>query len=288
MNDNMLIVAPATAAACMMTSPSGVTYSVELITPEMAAAWLTQNKRNRRQRRAAIDRYARDMQRERWMENGAAISFDTDGRLIDGQHRLEAGVQSAKPFWSLVVTNLPPKAQDTMDDQAKRTMADRMAFHDRDNATISASVTRRILLWQNGHKTNTGSYQPTVAESLVALNSDPTIDIAIRQAVSLRALSPVPPTIIGLTWWLFWQINADDCAEFWTGLHDGANLTPGSPILMVRNQINGDRAKSSGRIPESAHLAYVLKAWNAWRDDRELAPTYRFRLSVGERFPEPK
>lgn len=286
MND--LIVAPATAPACLMTSPSGVTYSIELITPEMAAAWLVKNISNRRQRKAAIDRYSRDMLRDRWMENGAAISFDSNGVLIDGQHRLEASIQSGVSFWSLVVTGLPPEAQDTLDDQAKRTMADRLTFHGHQNSAVAASVTRRVLLWQNGHKTNTGTYQPTVAECITAINDDPTIAIAISQAVGLRAQSPVPPTIIGLTWWLFWGISADECAEFWTGLYSGASLEAGDPILVVRNQITGDNAKQSGRIPESAHLAYVIKAWNAWRGGKELAPTFRFRLSANERFPEPR
>jgi len=283
-----LIVAPATAAACLMTSPSGVTYSIELITPEMASAWLAKNTRNRRQRKAAIDRYARDMERGRWLENGAAIAFDNTGRLIDGQHRLEGCVQSNKPFWSLVITNLPPEAQDTLDDQAKRTMADRLMFHGQDNASTRAAVTRRVLLWQNGHRTNTGSYQPTVAECLTALSEDATLGIAAEMAVKLRALAPVPPTIIGLTWWLFWQIDAEDCGEFWTGLHTGASLHAGDPILVVRNQINADNARQSGRIPESAHLAYVIKAWNAWRAGKELPPTYRFRLNANERIPEPR
>lgn len=283
-----LIVAPATAAACLMTSPNGPTYSVELITPEMAVGWLSQNIRNRRQRKAVINRYARDMERGRWMENGAPICFDSDRRLIDGQHRLEACAQSGREFWSLVVTNLPPNAQDTLDDQAKRTMADRLQFHDRDNAHVSAAVTRRVLLWQHGHKTNTGAYQPTVAECIEALNIDPTIEIAIDQAVRMKAMAPVPGTIIGLTWWLFFDLDAQACSDFWTGLHTGASLEAGDPILAVRNQITNDNAKQSGRIPESAHLAYVIKAWNAWRADRELPPTHRFRLSAGEKFPEPK
>lgn len=283
-----LIVAPATAAACLMTSPSGVTYSVELITPEMAAAWLTQNKHNRRQRRASINKYARDMSRGRWMENGTGIAFDLDGNMIDGQHRLEGCVLSGKSFWSLVVTNLPAEAQDTLDDQTKRTMADRLGFHEHENTHVSAAVTRRVLLWQNGHKTNTGAYQPSVAECLDALEGDPTIKVAIQQAVRMKALAPVPGTIIGLTWWLFWQIDAEQCSDFWTALHSGANLAAGDPILVVRNQITTDNSKHSGRIPESAHLAYVIKAWNVWRGGKELAPAFRFRLLTNEKFPEPK
>lgn len=270
-----------------MRSPSGALYEFLLVTPAMAERWLTRNTNNRKARKPLIDRLARDIAGGEYLENGSAVCFDTNGVLIDGQHRLMAIVQSGVPVHTLVVSNLDPRAILTIDDGAKRTMADRFTWQGHQNANTAAAVVRRVIMWQAGYKHNAGQYQPTVAETLSAVVNDPTIDTAIEAAVKFRTGRLLPPTIIGLTWWLFWGLDEDDCVEFWEGLHNGAGLSDSNPIHIVRNQIIRRNA-DAGRIPESVYLAWVIKAWNFWRSGRSLSPTYKFRLRPDEDFPEPK
>lgn len=266
---------------------AGANYSVVPITPPMAEQWLARNTNNRRIRPAAVGRYARDMASGNWTENGSAIAFADDGTLLDGQHRLEAIIQSGATVTMLVVRGLPKRAQDTIDDGAKRTLSDRLTFNGHQNASVAASVVRRVVMWQNGFKANGGTYQVSTAEALRAIESDSTLQAAVEAAVKLRPGRLLPPTIVGLTWWLFAQLDTDDCAEFWDGLYTGAGLKETSPILLVRNQIIRRNAEP-GRIPESIYLAWVIKAWNFWRAGRSLSPTYKFRLRTDETFPEPK
>lgn len=270
-----------------MTSPSGATYTIETVTPEKADEWLARNTDNRNMSKNVVARYARDMRTGDWLENGSAISFGEDGTLLNGQHRLAAVVQSNRSIIALVVRNLPSKSQDTMDDLKKRSLADTFGFHGFKNATSAAAITRRVLLWQNGIRTNNGSYQPTKAESLDIMRTDHTLAVAIDAAAAMSKRNLVSPSIVGLTWWLFWNIDENECSEFWSSLHTGANLETDSPIYMVREQIISAKAKAE-RVPETAFLAYIIQAWNHWRAGKTLASTYRYQLKANARFPEPK
>lgn len=268
-----------------MTSPAGVQYEVVTITPAQAKLWLGQNTDNRRLRQAAASRYARDIAAGAWLENGSAVVFSADGTLLDGQHRLEACVASHTPFTSLVVRNVTRTTQNTIDDGSKRTLSDRFTFSGHANASAAAAITRRILLWKANYKTNGGNYQPSTREALDLIDSDPTVHTAVEMAVAMRGSKLLPPSIVGLSWWLFWGVDPDDCQEFWDGLHTGAGLTSESPILVLRNQVIR-KAAEPGRIPESVILAWVIKAWNDWRDNKERIRPYNLR--PGERFPEPR
>lgn len=271
-----------------MKSPGGVTYDIELVTPKLAEAWLTKNTSNRRLRRKQAERFARDMESGEWQENGEGICFAADGTLINGQHRLAALGMAGVTLPMLVVRNLPMKAQDTMDDGAKRTMGDTFGFHGVESANTAAAIVRRVLMWQEGARTNTGGIQPTKAEQLEAWRTDPTLRNAVDAAVQMRGRKQIPASIIGLTWWLFSQIDHEQCSEFWGRLYNGDNLEANSPIHVVREQIIRRNAQP-GRVQETEYLAWIIKAWNLWRAERTVSPTYRgFDLKPGQRFPEPR
>ena len=65
-------------------------YEEILVTPQIAKYYLTKNKVNRNLSNAVVARYARDMSAGAWDMTGEPISFDTDGNLSNGQHRINA------------------------------------------------------------------------------------------------------------------------------------------------------------------------------------------------------
>lgn len=76
----------------------------ETITPEKAALYLKKNKGNYRAMVSrVVARYANDMATGRWETNGEPIQFDSDGFLVNGQHRLAAIVRAGVPIMMLVV-----------------------------------------------------------------------------------------------------------------------------------------------------------------------------------------
>ena len=76
----------------------------EHITPELAQEYLKYNTENYRSiNKFRVMSYASDMRNGKWQLNGEAIKFDVNGKLIDGQHRLQAIVSAGEPVDMLVI-----------------------------------------------------------------------------------------------------------------------------------------------------------------------------------------
>lgn len=96
-----------------------------LVTPSQAQHWLTNNSRkNRDIKHATVRRYSEEMRQKNWIETTDTIKFDTQGYLIDGQHRLMAIVQSGVTLPFYIATHLPEKTIEYLDLNAPRTVKD--------------------------------------------------------------------------------------------------------------------------------------------------------------------
>ena len=91
----------------------GLTVEVEIITPDMADTYLQNNAHHRKVKQKKVDQYVKDLQEGDWHLNGKTITFDKNGRLLGGQHRLNAVVQSGKSLTTLVVRGLDPELVET-------------------------------------------------------------------------------------------------------------------------------------------------------------------------------
>lgn len=101
---------------------SGVAARVEEIGPDEARRYLTRNAGcQRKVSRPRVERYARDMAAGRWALNGETIAFDSEGRLVDGQHRLHAVARSGATVPMLAVRGVEPGAFPTIDQGFSRT-----------------------------------------------------------------------------------------------------------------------------------------------------------------------
>lgn len=99
---------------------------VELIfiTPEMAEQMLGGNTHNRQKRRWWIEAMASAMRRGEWITTHQGVAFTASGRLLDGQHRLEAIISNKTGVWMLVTTGINEEAFKVIDNGIKRSLAD--------------------------------------------------------------------------------------------------------------------------------------------------------------------
>jgi hypothetical protein len=266
----------------------GPQYKLTQVTPALAEKWLDQNTHNRNLREKAVMAYARDMEAGNWAENGEAIKFAADGTLLDGQHRLQAIALSGVTVPMLVVTGLDNRSQETMDDGRKRTLADALHLRGETNAVVLGALLRRALMWNMGQYRNTGAYTPTNTECLTFLAEHPECRNSASVAVALRKPVALPASILGLTHWVFTGIDGEDADFFFERLGTGASLPQYHPILTLRKK-SREISEGPGRVPEDMLLAFVIKAWNAYRDGDEMR-LLRFRPGGAqpEKFPQPK
>ena len=108
-----------------------ITHERELITPEIAKKYLASNITNRRLRKDRVNAIARDIKNGNWKETHQGIAFDTNGDLIDGQHRLAAIVEADVGVYIDVARGLPYEIGSVIDTGSARTCRDSIVFDSR-------------------------------------------------------------------------------------------------------------------------------------------------------------
>lgn len=117
-----------------------------LVTPKMAIEWLALNAINNREpKKSQLDLYTSYMRRGAWSDDNCAITFDVDGNLIDGQHRLRAVVRSGIPQEFIVGTNWPTTSMIAFDMGKGRNFADRMVVAGTEITSTECDILRNAM-----------------------------------------------------------------------------------------------------------------------------------------------
>lgn len=242
-----------------------------LVTPEQALQWLGVNaEENRNVRSTRVDMYARDMRDGKWQLTGEAIKLDTDGVLIDGQHRLRAVVKANVPVYMLIVSNLPHEAMTVLDSGISRTFGDKLKGVSSTHRNQIAAVVRRVTMWERGNRMSK-SDAPTHAELMSAFDRD----ASGFTAATLRGMDVARQRICsagpaGTAFYLFNRIDPEQAHRFFDFLITGANLPEKHPILTVRNRLTGAQVRREDKLSVEDQLALLIRAWNAFRENRTL------------------
>lgn len=266
-----------------------ITGRVETITPDIAKEMLGTNTNNRNISRQQVELLARTMAQQAWRLNGEAIKFSNTGRLLDGQHRLLACVESDVPFRTLVIRGLPEDTQETMDSGKTRTMANVLELQGRSNTKQLATVARSIYVSEQLglEAACLNSMAPTRTELLKFIENTPQLEDTLRQASLFYVKSNhlMSTSMAALLYWTLNEIDADACERFFDMLATGANLNEGNPILVLRNTLFdiNKRGAHSDRTSRRRIVGITIKAWNKWRDG---ATVKLLKFSPNEQFPD--
>lgn len=95
----------------------------EDISPEKALVYLNGQGKNRAIRKAHVKRLADDMLKGMWEFPGDPIKFSESRKLIDGQHRLQAVVESNTTQRFLILTGFPERTIHVLDTGVGRSSA---------------------------------------------------------------------------------------------------------------------------------------------------------------------
>lgn len=242
--------------------------TVETVTPELAEEFLRHNGTNRSLRPRLVERYAADMRAGNWYSGGSTIDFDTEGRLLNGQHRLHACLLAGVPFQTVVVRGVDSEAQRVMDVGAKRTFADQLGFLGFTQTTLTAAAVALQWRWvQHCHtplKFSQNSY-PTHSQAMDVVERNPSIreSVAVGQSVG-RALTG-SQSAYAVFYHQAALVDGPAADQFVEKLREGAMLAKGDAVLALRNWVMNRRGDARG-VPNNnvQYLALCVKAWNAW------------------------
>lgn len=279
-----------------MTTTTKPTARIERVTPEMADKYLATMVHNRKLRESRVAQWLVIIERGEWELTNDAISFDDNGHLLNGQHRLAAIAASGQTLPLVVLRGLPPQAQDVMDSGLSRKLSDALRLRD-ENDTFNKAAALRWMHRLDYIEANDGQVigypnkadaMPTVGELLRLFDAKAE---AISEVITLARLAKANVTMpIGGAMAVMIrqrELDPEEQEAFWEGVISGAGLEAGDARLALRNYLTAP-IRSGHRRRDYLLVAMSIKAWNHWRDGN---PVTYLRWAWGglhsETFPIP-
>lgn len=273
------------AEVVMMTAEPSQT--LEWVTPDMAADWLQHNKNNRSFRPALADRYARDMRNGDWHLTGEPVQFASNGRLIDGQHRLEGVRRSGVAVRMFVTRGLPDTAQKFIDQGVSRTAADALSLSGyAQTHALSAAARLGVLADDDALFRDKAAQKVSHARIIQWVEEHPDIVDATKFVhCAPQKNTHLPPSIMAYAYYRFTELEPEDATDFFVRLGSGANLAPGSPLLALQSRVN--QLAINGQRPTNRQLLGMLfRVWNAWRKGRSIHKLPLVTRSAASELPD--
>lgn len=255
--------------------------SVVLIDSTRAKAIIAKNTENQRTVKSTnLNKLISCMRGGRFVLNGESIVISNTGRLLNGQHRILAVIDTGVPIWTVLVEGIPDEYFATFDSGSIRMFSDALKISGDDHTHhLSTSVMR---LCEYLHDAPMGEGKGYSHAELWGVRADhPGLLDSVR-ACSGGKLSQVIAT--SRCAWLHYLVKQqydEKCTVFFEKLADGTLLESDSPIWQLRNRLMADRA-AARKLSTREVLALLIKAWNYHLAGK---PLRVLRWSAGERFP---
>lgn len=263
------------------------------VTPTLAEQWLATNTdNNRRLSKTTIQRYAADMIRDRWQPTGEAIKFDRQGRLIDGQHRLNAVVAARKTVQMLVVRDLSSEVIQVLDTGKPRSAADALTIAGHNGYSNElAALARKII----AHNAGTQSIlqqkkiritgQPITNQDITEYCAAHDLTEHVRFAHRMKYQAVTGALNYGeyaFFHWMFSRIDATSAEQFLSKLATLEDVAAQSPIRALIQKLTRSAVALDGKMK----LHAIIQAWNAFRTGQPLTVIHVGRLLHDEHIPQ--
>jgi hypothetical protein len=254
------------------------------VTPDLARTWLLLvPETQRRESVFVVNKYAKTMRDGGWRETAEPITFDTDGGLIQGKHRLMALVIAGVTIRFLVVRGMPKDSFAVLDIGRPRTAAQFMS-----GTYQYAIVTAARLLW--AVETGVPAHENfkvwktwPLDDQIAYVKKWPELETwaALANATSRR-------TRIGSKFLLAVAAQAERTSHakhlplFFEGLKEGEahDWRPvGDPRGLLRSKFMSPSAPAYNSVPNLIDAGYsmAVKAWNAYALEQD---THRNHFTV--------
>jgi len=270
---------------------------VIFVTPEMAIKWLDRNVDNRSFSSTTTRRYKSLIDEGEWHWTNDAISFNEQGNLINGQHRLAAIHQSGKGAWLTVSIGHDPESFKAMDTARRRSAADALGILGFKNTKSLAAAAKIVHHWLVGDysKATSGSVENHVLVQIAwdhprlsgppAGNDDCSVWFVGKFKSELAGLMPLSIAIA--CHYIYSHLDSTRADQFITQLATGIGLTNNkAPVYLLRERLLRDAQKPVGRMHAREQLGYVTKAFNGHIEGRKMSQL-RYSPGAGETFPTP-
>lgn len=267
-------------AAIPRLAPVTPASRMELVTvdPAYAAELLSANENNRRVTKSLVQQYATTMRLGLWRNPTAeALAVDSDGNLIQGQHRLMALIDAGVTLQFWINFNADPEDYHVLDRGKKRSLGDVVSMEGVPSANNAVAVARAALKYGTNPALswNSPAMNALVTPDAVlefTLNNRELVNHCVRTARNTYAEIKIPMTQYGGLMLHVARISPslDDWYAWDRQVATGENLSAGMPAFAYRRWAINLRTTQGGSATQYL-AASSVKAWNAYVSGRQLS-----------------
>lgn len=256
-------------------------YEVDVpVTPSLARRIIDLNADNNRNLLVkTAETYARDMRNGKWRERtGQTVKVATDGRLIDGLHRMNAVVQSGRTVMFDLAFGVSPKDIVVVDSGRTRNRdAIIKTAGGGDLQGVSACVTW-VWAFRRGYYTGTaGSMVPTATEVVETYQADANMfEAAARRGADLQTRSVCPKSVGATAYFLLAEVDKREADDMFDMLVSGVYGVPDPSKMAVYHLREKLIRRRDTRLNRQEQLAMFFIAWN-----RRTEPVSKFQIGRG-------
>lgn len=219
----------------------GVSSVAVQVTPDLAKRLLARNTRNRKISEKVVQKYVEEIRAGDWRLTPSGIGFDTEGELLDGQHRLAAIVKSGLPAPLMVTLGLPPTSQEKVDRQRRRTLFDALYLaghaYSRQEVEIATCLTRMRQHSDSGVVPSDSLVKRTLITHLDDIRE--VLKDTDKKKKGLSQASFLAAAV------LYHEIDSQKCSQFLEGVRTGEMLTNDHPAMRLRRLLLGETVIAS-------------------------------------------
>jgi|688.fasta_scaffold146378_2 hypothetical protein len=251
-------------------------FEVRQILPKDAAKLLRTNGGNRNLIDGNVRFFEEQLRRGEMQLTHQGIAVSSTGKLLDGQHRLTAIVNTGISATMMVATGVPDETFLVLDTGRARKASDALSITGAGN-TVSLAAGIRLYLcyhlypeltWTTGKKGQVGTTTATIAEyERDAGNWQYASHVSASFALK-NIVVPSSMTCLAYLALVHSGYNKEFIKDFINTLRDGAGLGPQSPILVYRTKMISGIGDS--RNNAQARLADYIKLFNAHATGQKL------------------
>jgi hypothetical protein len=268
--------------------------AIEEITPEVAREWLDINHRNRTLNQSSVAHIAELIKRGEWMQDSTdAIGLDTDGGVVNGQHRLQAVILADQAIRALVLRDVDPAVIKVIDQGRGRNLAQFLGMDGRyDQPVALAGGLNWMYRIRYGYeRLLPQESKPTVPQLLEMLDQHPNVQFSIPTAHAVWQSLKVNKGMLAAYHYAFATVASDKADDFFDQLANGEYLERGDPVHTLRERLVENNGKVKEKQAKNFEIAaWIVKAWTAKQEGAELLPkqlTFRKSGPRAEAVPRP-
>ena len=231
-----------------------------------------------------VKRYTDALSRGMWLFDGTPIKIDWYGRMIDGQHRCNAVIQSGKTIKKIVMMyGLDPDVFKVLDSGKTRSLGDVLKINNEAHYNCTASSVSLAMKYFGDHAMQNSNIRLQTEDVLKFIDEHPDIRESVKKGMKAKHI--LPTGICGFLHYIFSLKHLDEADIFFDKLASGEGFIEKDPVRVLRDRLLFSKSEKA-RMTRLYQMAISIKAWNLCRNGKKCRSlSWRNTSNPFEEFP---